>query len=129
MKLCECGCGQPAPIATRNRREYGWIKGQPKRFVSGHNKTYKSQEGNIKLHSTGYLMIKLSNHPFRSKTNYVMYHRYILEQHLGYCLNPEEYHVHHIDFDKTNNDTSNLVAIRPEAHYYLHGLLRRSKKG
>jgi len=35
VKLCECGCGQPAPIATRNRR--GYTKGQPLRFISGHN--------------------------------------------------------------------------------------------
>lgn len=36
-KLCECGCGQPAPIAliTNNRR--GHIYGQPIRFITGHN--------------------------------------------------------------------------------------------
>lgn len=36
-KLCECGCGLPAPIAKRNIYADGWIKGQPKRFISGHN--------------------------------------------------------------------------------------------
>jgi hypothetical protein len=36
MKLCECGCGQPAPIATTNDRARGWVKGQPKLFISGH---------------------------------------------------------------------------------------------
>lgn len=36
MKLCECGCGQAAPIATKNDRRWGWINGQPKRFVKGH---------------------------------------------------------------------------------------------
>lgn len=35
-KLCECGCGRPAPIATFSRAKYGWVKGQPKRFVWGH---------------------------------------------------------------------------------------------
>jgi hypothetical protein len=35
--LCRCGCGHLAPIATRNRRSKGWIKGEPKRYVSGHN--------------------------------------------------------------------------------------------
>jgi hypothetical protein len=34
---CECGCGELAPIATRNTTRMGWVKGQPKRFVSGHN--------------------------------------------------------------------------------------------
>jgi hypothetical protein len=37
VKLCECGCGRPAPIATITNRKDGRIKGQPQRFVSGHN--------------------------------------------------------------------------------------------
>lgn len=37
MKLCECGCGQPAPIATRNDRAKGYVLGQPRRFIIGHN--------------------------------------------------------------------------------------------
>jgi hypothetical protein len=36
--LCECGCGQPAPIAKRTQRSFGWVKGQPLRFVRGHKK-------------------------------------------------------------------------------------------
>jgi hypothetical protein len=35
--LCECGCGQPVPIAKRNRFDLGYIKGQPLRYVLGHN--------------------------------------------------------------------------------------------
>ena len=34
--LCECGCGQAAPIAPYNDKTYGWVKGQPKRFMAGH---------------------------------------------------------------------------------------------
>lgn len=37
MKLCECGCGEPAPIAKHDHRLKGHIKGQPVRFVNGHN--------------------------------------------------------------------------------------------
>jgi hypothetical protein len=36
-KLCECGCGQPAPIATITNRRSGAIKGVPQRFVPGHH--------------------------------------------------------------------------------------------
>jgi hypothetical protein len=36
-KLCECGCGQPAPIAKGTSRRDGAVKGQPLRFVHGHN--------------------------------------------------------------------------------------------
>jgi hypothetical protein len=34
VKLCECGCGRPTPIALRKRR--GYMKGEPMRFVHGH---------------------------------------------------------------------------------------------
>lgn len=33
---CECGCGQKAPIAKRNRPKQGMVKGQPQRFLVGH---------------------------------------------------------------------------------------------
>ena len=36
IKLCECGCGCPAPIATQTRRKFGYIKGQPARYLRGH---------------------------------------------------------------------------------------------
>ena len=35
--LCQCGCGQPAPIATRTVASRGRFKGQPMRFIRGHN--------------------------------------------------------------------------------------------
>ena len=33
--LCECGCGQLAPISDKTDQKYGWVKGQAKRFVLG----------------------------------------------------------------------------------------------
>jgi hypothetical protein len=36
VKLCECGCGQPAPIAKLTNNRLGYVKGGPKRFVAGH---------------------------------------------------------------------------------------------
>lgn len=35
-KLCECGCGQPAPIAKQTIPRLGYVKGEPVRFVRGH---------------------------------------------------------------------------------------------
>ncbi len=34
--LCQCGCGNPTPIATVTYRKRGWVKGQPIRFLVGH---------------------------------------------------------------------------------------------
>jgi hypothetical protein len=38
IKLCECGCGDLAPIAKRTNRRQGCVKGQPQCFICGHNK-------------------------------------------------------------------------------------------
>lgn len=35
---CQCGCGQLAPIAKRNSKNKGWIKGKPVRFIHNHHK-------------------------------------------------------------------------------------------
>lgn len=37
VKLCECGCGQPAPIMPVNYDQRGLVKGQSFRFIHGHN--------------------------------------------------------------------------------------------
>jgi len=34
IKLCECGCGEPAPVALSSRR--GYRRGDPMRFKRGH---------------------------------------------------------------------------------------------
>lgn len=39
IKLCECGCGQPAPIAKSTNTKAGAIKGQPQRFIRWHSNT------------------------------------------------------------------------------------------
>lgn len=36
-KLCECPCGNPAPVAKRNDKRWGHVKGKAVRFISGHN--------------------------------------------------------------------------------------------
>lgn len=36
IKYCECGCGQPAPIAKVTDRQRGWTRGMPLRFIQGH---------------------------------------------------------------------------------------------
>jgi len=38
VKLCECGCNQPAPIAKMTDRRYGHVKGQSVRYCHGHHK-------------------------------------------------------------------------------------------
>jgi hypothetical protein len=168
-KLCECGCGDYTNIAFKTNSKRGWIKGQPLRFINGHNargvkrekqeiekdclycgKTYKVgtwREETTKFCSIncktsytnkekargygeftkekGYLKIKIPDHTYCDKSGYVFFHRYLIEQHLGYEIDPKEYDVHHIDENKMNNNLSNLVVIRHSAHMRLHALKRK----
>lgn len=38
-----CGCGQPAPLAKFTDRRKGHIKGQPVKYISGHNNRGKKK--------------------------------------------------------------------------------------
>src|SRR5258708_1547249 len=37
VKLCKCGCGEPAPISKQTQRFKGHVKGQPIGYINGHN--------------------------------------------------------------------------------------------
>ncbi len=37
-RLCECGCGDPTPLASRTRPELGHVKGEPIRFIRNHHR-------------------------------------------------------------------------------------------
>ena len=39
--LCQCGCGQTTPLATRNRAQKGLVKGQHIFFMNGHAREIK----------------------------------------------------------------------------------------
>ena len=34
---CACGCGEEAPIAAKTDVRHGRVKGQPVKYISGHN--------------------------------------------------------------------------------------------
>lgn len=36
-KHCECGCGGLAPLAKQSDTKKGYVRGQPQRFIAGHN--------------------------------------------------------------------------------------------
>jgi len=70
-------------------------------------------------HSEGYMLIKQPNHPFANKGGYLPEHRLILEKLLGKFIDPQKFHVHHIDGVKTNNSTNNLLLLSPLEHYRI----------
>ena len=125
IKYCECGCGTPTPISPRTRSRRGVKKGEPLRFISGHNSRLLSSEeqgrrsslkNNDALRYTG------------SRANYVKYygrhlHRVVAEQKLGRPLAPGEI-VHHKDGDKWNNSPDNLDVMTQAEHAFIHCMER-----
>lgn len=70
--LCQCGCGEKAPIAKQTDRRKGYKKGKPERFINGHQNRginhplygKKLSEKRKKLLSR---LNKGKNHPFYGK--------------------------------------------------------------
>lgn len=55
MKLCECGCGRAAPISPYTNRRLGYVKGQPRRFISGHNAWGRKKSNRYLVEDRGYV--------------------------------------------------------------------------
>lgn len=71
----------------------------------------------------GYWMVKLPNHPNAGKNGYVFEHIVIaLDAVCREKLEPNEC-VHHIDFNRKNNNPSNLVICTKDKHREYHGKL------
>lgn len=49
-------------------------------------------------------------------------HRYVWEYNNGKI--PKGYHIHHMDYDKSNNDISNLMLIEAKQHVAMHSVER-----
>lgn len=116
VKLCACGCGTPTPIATQTRRAKGHVKGEPVRFVAGHEaRTRKVRDGWYKqMVHQGQMRLE---------------HSVIAERALGKPM-PVKAEVHHVDGNKHNNAPSNLVICQDHAyHLLLHARTRIVRAG
>lgn len=104
-KLCECGCGRPAPIATKTSARDGWIKGKARRFINGHNmRRFHADhlESYGQRNERGCLIWPGSKDESGYGTFYhegrnVAVHRFVLEKALGRRLRPGEWALHKCD--------------------------------
>jgi hypothetical protein len=110
MRLCECGCGMPAPIAKQSDSKRGYVKGQPVRFQPGHNQ----QRRRVK----GYYTVCQPSHPKATTAGDVYEHIAVAERALGRYL-PDGAEVHHVDGNQLNNANRNLVICQDRAYHKL----------
>lgn len=68
----------------------------------------------------GYLKIYMGRGAGGSKTGFLLYHRYLMEQHLNRSLGRHEL-VHHINGDKMDNRLENLQIVTAAEHRKIHG--------
>lgn len=105
--LCECGCGEKTRLAPHDRKEAGWIKGQPLRFILGHAmRTYGRPPLDLEdyaLEDRGYATTCWIRRGYRTTVGYTkvsiagrtMYaHRAMYEQEVGAI--PAGLHIDHL---------------------------------
>lgn len=138
--LCECGCGEPAPIATYTNRRYGWVKGQPKRYIHGHQiRTRRTQSSRAlterltgrfgadhpawrggRSYKEGYVLVMVGlGHPMANHQGRVLEHRLLMAETIGRMLQPEEV-VHHINGVKDDNRIENLQLFSSATDHVSH---------
>jgi len=86
--LCECGCGEPAPIAARNWHSKGITKGQALRFICGHHRRGKIQSKEEKSKRVKTWTVRDASFSPYLPDNRVV--RYAADQQRWYCSNPKK---------------------------------------
>lgn len=124
MKLCECGCGNPAPIAKKTVARLGHVKGMPIRFIYHHQTSpiditkHARWKGGRALHDSGYQLVRCPGHPRANKGGYVLEHILVAEKAIGRYL-PISAQVHHVNEVRSCNENGNLVICQDLAYHKL----------
>ena len=98
------------------------------------NSSWRSDE---RISHYGYKQIRVLNHPFRDSGDFVFEHRLVAEKYLlteensveidGVRYLKEEYHVHHKDKNRLNNNVDNLEVLLITEHMKLHSKEKENK--
>lgn len=117
--FCQCGCGGLAPIARQNHTKKNWVKGQPLRFLPGHNLRHLDNsgannpfwKGGRYVDDRGYILVLSPGHAKADGRGYVYEHILIAEKALGKSLPPKAV-VHHYAPEQ-------LVVCQDQAYHLL----------
>lgn len=127
--VCACGCGEQPPIATRNHKIRGWVKGEPIKFVHGHNGKAERNgmwNGGIAKRGFGYRGIRNPSHHRADHQGYVLEHIMVAEAMIGRKLKPGEV-VHHKNSDTLDNRPENLHVFENHSQHMLHHVAQRAR--
>ena len=87
--------------------------------------TYNPNWNGGRKTKSGYFQVLSPSHPFADSRGYVQEHRLNVEKKIGRYLTPEEV-VHHIDFNRGNNNIDNLMLFESDkAHQKFHTKIRQ----
>ena len=125
-------CNELKKILYRgeNNHQYG--------LTGKKNASWKSDIRYNNNNDNHYTMVRVENHPFRDKNNFVPRYRLVAEQYLlnkdnsieinGNLYLKPECVVHHIDFNKKNDDVSNLYIFpNTSQHVIFHNAYKIGK--
>lgn len=102
------------------------MKGEKNPMYGKRKDRARQWKGGRKIRADGYvLVVAPDDHPFpadhkASGLKYILEHRYVMEQHLGRYLLPEEV-VHHIDGNPSNNAIENLQLFANQSEHIRIG--------
>lgn len=101
--LCVCGKSRNFTTATLNGGD---------RTSCGCGANYKGEnhygwKGGRRTDKSGYVYVKVQNHPFSTAKNEILEHRLVMEKHIGRYLLPTE-EVHHKNTIRDDNRIENL---------------------
>lgn len=124
--LCQCGCGEATQPARQTDRSRGIVKGEPRRFLPGHNRRVDRMcgpknprwNGGRRRDSAGYVYRLQPDHPNASAIGYVGEHVLFASRALGKAL-PSGAIVHHVDGNPARNVNRNLVVCDDQAYHML----------